>query len=371
MQQSPKILISGGGTGGHIFPAIAIANAIKAMQPNADILFVGAKDKMEMQKVPEAGYPIEGLWISGIQRSLTLKNLAFPFKLLSSLIKSYRIFNKFKPNVAIGVGGFASGPMLWVAAQKGIPTVIQEQNSYPGITNKLLANKASLICVAYNGLERFFPKSKIKLTGNPVRKQMVTIENKSLKAFKHFNLNPDKPTVLIMGGSLGARSINQGILNGLQQFIDAGIQLIWQTGKVSFESITNQTQNFNLSAIRIVEFIKEMDLAYAAAHVIVSRAGAMAVSELCLVQKPCILVPLPTAAEDHQTKNAQALVNYNAAILVKDSDAYTSLATQTIELVNNKAMRDKLSENIAGLGTENAAENIAGQILALIPQNKA
>lgn len=371
MQQSPKILISGGGTGGHIFPAIAIANAIKAIQPSAKILFVGAQDKMEMQKVPEAGYQIEGLWISGIQRSLTLKNLAFPLKLVSSILKSYKIFNQFKPDVAVGVGGFASGPMLWVAAKKGIPTVIQEQNSYPGITNKLLAKKAALICVAYNGLERFFPKSKIQFTGNPVRKEMVTIESKAAKAFKHFDLNPDKPTVLIMGGSLGARSINQGILNGIQQFIDGNIQLIWQTGKVSYDSIVNQTKNLDLKNIRIVEFIKEMDLAYAASTIVVSRAGAMAVSELCLIQKPCILVPLPTAAEDHQTKNAQALVNYNAAILVKDADAYNNLAAETIQLVKNKSLQDKLSANIAGLGTENAAEAIASQILALIPQNKA
>ncbi|MEM9024370.1 MAG: undecaprenyldiphospho-muramoylpentapeptide beta-N-acetylglucosaminyltransferase, partial [Bacteroidota bacterium] len=301
---APKVIISGGGTGGHIFPAIAIANALKTMNSATDILFVGANGRMEMEKVPAAGYPIEGLWISGLQRSLTLKNLSFPLKLISSIWKSRGILKKFRPDVVVGVGGYASGPLLRAATGARIPTLIQEQNSFPGITNKWLGHKVSRICVAYDGMEKFFPKDKLILTGNPVRKEVVSLEGKRARALEHFGLRDDRPIILVVGGSLGARSINLAIRDGLDRITEQGVQLIWQTGKPFFEEAQLAVRDRDGHGIKAYDFITKMDLAYAAADLVISRAGAIAVSELCLTAKPCILVPYPYAAEDHQTKNA-------------------------------------------------------------------
>lgn len=362
---SLKVIISGGGTGGHIFPAVAIANAIKAKRPQAEFLFVGAQDKMEMEKVPAAGYKIEGLWISGIQRSLSVQNLLFPFKLISSLSKAKRIIKEFKPDVAVGTGGFASGPTLKAATSLKIPAVIQEQNSFPGITNKWLAKDVKKICVAYDGMEQFFPKDKILFTGNPVRKEMVQLEGKRDKAFQKFGLDKEKPVVLVVGGSLGARSINQALMPQLQKLVDAGIQLIWQTGKFTFQEASDVAKPFADKGIFVSDFIYEMDLAYAAADVVISRAGAIAVSELCLVKKPAILVPFPFAAEDHQTKNAMALVNHSAAIHIADKDAAANLVAETIALVQDKAKQEQLSKNMAELGVPDSADIIADEVIKL------
>lgn len=362
----PRIIISGGGTGGHIFPAIAIANAIKAKINNAEFLFVGADGKMEMEKVPDAGYKIIGLPIMGLQRSLTLKNLAFPFKLIASLLKAKRIINDFNPNVAVGVGGFASGPLLQMASKKGIPCLIQEQNSYPGITNKLLAKKVQKICVAYDGLERFFPKEKIILTGNPVRQNVIELQGKREDGYAHFGLDPKKKTLLVIGGSLGARSINQAIRNNINLFKAAHFQVLWQTGKLFIEEAENLVEDEKANNIIATDFVKQMDFAYAIADVVVSRAGAIAVSELCLVKKPCILVPFPFAAEDHQTKNAQALVDKSAAILIKDKDATAEIPKKVFELFENEDKRKELEKNIAAMGINNAADKIADEVLKLI-----
>lgn len=365
--QSPRIIISGGGTGGHIFPAIAIANAIKEKVASAEILFVGAKGKMEMEKVPEAGYNIEGLWISGLQRSLTPKNLLFPFKLLSSLFKSNTVFNRFKPDVAVGVGGFASGPMLRVAAAKGIPIVLQEQNSFPGITNRLLGKKASKVCVAYEGMEKFFPKDALMLTGNPVRKEVVDIEGKRNEALAFFGLKETMPVLLIVGGSLGARSVNEALLQHIDMIVSNKIQVVWQTGKFSFEKVSAAIAAKGLhEQVKVHAFIKRMDLAYAVADLVVSRAGAIAVSELTLVAKPSILVPYPFAAEDHQTKNALSLVQNNAAMLVKDSEAADKLPGLVVSLMRDESKRISLSENIRTMGFANAANNIADEVLKLV-----
>ncbi|MGD1844464.1 MAG: undecaprenyldiphospho-muramoylpentapeptide beta-N-acetylglucosaminyltransferase [Salibacteraceae bacterium] len=365
---SPKVIISGGGTGGHIFPAIAIANALKEINPSTDILFVGANGRMEMEKVPAAGYPIEGLWISGLQRKLTLKNLAFPFKLMSSLMRSGAIINRFQPDVAVGVGGFASGPLLKMATRKKVPTLIQEQNSYPGITNKLLGGKVKKVCVAYDGMERFFPKEKIILTGNPVRKEVVMLEGKRQRALEHFHLQADRKTLLVIGGSLGARSINEAIRPCLETFRQRNIQLIWQTGKNYVEEARVATAGLEESGIKAHTFIEKMDYAYAAADLVVSRAGAIAVSELCLTAKPCVLVPFPYAAEDHQTKNAMALVNHHAALLVKDTDAGEQLGPLVLDLMENDEKRDKLAAQISGLGFEDSARVIANEVLKLIEE---
>ena len=365
-----KVIISGGGTGGHIFPAIAIANALKKKVPDVNILFIGAKGKMEMEKVPAAGYPIEGLWISGLQRKLTLKNLAFPFKVLSSLMKAGRIMKKFKPDVVIGVGGFASGPTLRVASNKGIPTLIQEQNSFPGITNKLLAKKVDRICVAYDGMEKFFPKEKIILTGNPIRKEMIETEGKLKDAFSFFNLTPDKPVVLVVGGSQGALSINKSIHSHLDQFSSENIQLIWQTGKYYYPAAKDAAGEFQSKGIRIVEFIDRMDFAYSIANVIISRAGAIAISEICAVGKPTVFVPLPSAAEDHQTKNAQALVEKNAALLIKDQIVNETLVGSVIQLVRDHDRQSVLSQNLLKLARKDADEKIADQILELIKNKR-
>ena len=366
-----KAIISGGGSGGHIFPAVAIANAIKVKYNNdADILFIGAKGKMEMEKVPQAGYEIEGLWISGLQRRLTWKNLLFPFKVIYSTIKARTIIKDFKPDIVIGVGGFASGPTLQAASKLKIPTLIQEQNSYPGITNKILARNVSKICVTYDNMNRWFDEKKICFTGNPVRKNIVDIENKREKALSHFALNSDKRTVLVVGGSLGALTINESIGNNLNYFIDNNIQVIWQTGKNYFTNAKEKTQIVNTDNIKVFEFIYEMDLAYSVADIIISRAGAIAISELCVIGKPTILIPSPNVAEDHQTKNAMALIEKNAAILVKDILSREILITELDNLINNKALQESLSKNIIELGVKDADTRILKIIEELIVANK-
>lgn len=362
---SPRVIISGGGTGGHIFPAIAIANAIKEKEPNAEILFVGAQGRMEMEKVPAAGYPIEGLWISGFQRSLSLKNLMFPIKVIQSLQAAKKIIKKFKPDLVIGTGGYASGPVLRVATKLKIPTLIQEQNSYAGVTNKILGKSVNTVCVAFEGMERFFPKEKIVITGNPVRKHVVEIDGKREKALEFFGLEKDKKTVLIIGGSLGAKAINDAILPQINRFVEEGVQLIWQTGKVSYQTVSEGTKNLSSKGIKAHQFIAEMDLAYAAADLVISRAGAIAVTEIVLTKKPAILVPLPSAAEDHQTKNAIALTQHDAAILVSNAQAANLLTETTLELVKNQEELDKLCANITPFGRKNSAETIAEAALKL------
>ena len=362
MKQSINIIISGGGTGGHIYPAIAIANEIKLRYPEAKFLFVGAKDKMEMEKVPQAGYEIKGLWISGIQRRLTLKNLSFPFKLMSSLWKAGRIIRKFKPTIAIGTGGFASGPTLMVANRKGVPTLIQEQNSYPGITNKLLSKKAASICVAYDHLERFFPKDKIIKTGNPVRQDLLSIHHKTDEAKSFFKIDKNKKTILVLGGSLGARRINQLIETELDFLKNQEVQIIWQCGKLYID----EYQKYNeLENVQVHQFLNRMDLAYAAADVIISRAGASSVSELCIVGKPTIFIPSPNVAEDHQTKNAKSIADKHGAILLKESELDTfSIVFET--LMKDKGKQQSLSENIKGLALPNATSHIVNEIEKLI-----
>lgn len=361
-----KVIISGGGTGGHIFPAIAIANAIRLKYPNSEILFVGAEGKMEMEKVPAAGYKIVGLPIMGIQRKLTLQNLKVPFKLLYSLIKARKIIKGFKPNVVVGVGGYASGPLLKIATSMGVPALLQEQNSYPGVTNKILARKVQKICVAYNGMEQFFPKEKIVFTGNPVRQDIVDLDNKRAKGLETFGLSADKKVVLVIGGSLGARTINESIDVGLELISENNIQLLWQTGKGFADKAAESVAKYKNKGIVTMPFITTMDLAYAVADVVVSRAGALSVSELCLTHKPSILVPSPNVAEDHQTKNAMALVNENAAILVKDVDAKKELIPELIRLVNSSATQEQLKQNIKSLAKPNAASQIADEVIKLI-----
>lgn len=364
--QPLKIIVSGGGTGGHIFPAIAIANAIKAIRPDTEFLFVGAEGKMEMEKVPAAGYKIEGLWISGFQRKLTMSNLAFPFKLISSLMKARKILKDFKPNAVIGTGGFASGPMLQVASKNGIVTLIQEQNSFPGITNKLLSKSVDRICVAYAGMEKYFPKEKIILTGNPIRQDITNIEEKKERGQELFGLDKNKKTVLVIGGSLGARTINESIEKCLETFEKNNIQLVWQTGKGYYEIAKVSVANYENKGIKAFDFIQKMDYAYAVADVVISRAGASSVSELCLVKKPCILIPSPNVAEDHQTKNAMALVTYNAAILLKDVDAREKLCSELMNLINDTEQCNKLSANIGRLALSDSANVIANEVLSLI-----
>ncbi|MFZ4436620.1 MAG: undecaprenyldiphospho-muramoylpentapeptide beta-N-acetylglucosaminyltransferase [Flavobacterium psychrophilum] len=358
-----RFIISGGGTGGHIYPAIAIANALKLRFPSAEFLFVGAQDKMEMQKVPQAGYAIQGLWIAGLQRKLTLDNVLFPFKLLSSLWKSSCILRKFKPDVVIGTGGFASGPLLQMANSRGIPTLIQEQNSYPGITNKLLSKKASKICVAYDQLERFFPASKLVFTGNPVRQDLVDVHANRTAALTHFTLDPTKKTVLILGGSLGARRLNQLVEKELDFFASQGLQVYWQCGKLYWE----QYQKYNAQGgVQVVAFIDRMDLIYAAADFVISRAGASSVSELCLVGKPTLFIPSPNVAEDHQTKNAQAVVSQEGALLLKESELDTKFETVFGELIADESLQNKLSANIQKLAKPNATAAIVEEIVKLI-----
>lgn len=359
-----RVIISGGGTGGHIYPAIAIANAIKAQKPDTEILFVGAMGKMEMEKVPKAGYKIEGLPIQGIQRSLSLSNLKFPFKLIKSMVMARRIIKDFNPDIAIGVGGFASGPLLLSAHIMGVPTLIQEQNSYAGITNKLLSKKAEAVCVAYPNMDQFFPSEKIIFTGNPVRTDILDTTSKKEKGLAHFGLDGGKKTLLIIGGSLGAKSINEAIDAGIEAFESADIQLIWQTGKPY--ATQAKARVAGKKSIYVSDFIYEMDLAYAAADVVVSRAGALSVSELCLAAKPAILVPYPYAAEDHQTANAQSLVNANAAQMVKDSDTQNSLITNTLALLKDEKRQAEFSKNIITLAKPKAAVEIAEKVFEIV-----
>jgi UDP-N-acetylglucosamine--N-acetylmuramyl-(pentapeptide) pyrophosphoryl-undecaprenol N-acetylglucosamine transferase len=365
-----RVILSGGGTGGHIFPAVAIANAVKETAPDAEIMFVGAKGRMEMEKVPAAGYPIEGLWISGLQRRLTIDNLMFPIKVISSLYKALKIIKSFKPDVVIGTGGYASGPTLRMATWLGIPTLIQEQNSFPGITNKMLASKADRICVAYPSMEKFFPESKISITGNPVRHDIEFNNNSKADSLKHFGLNEGKITLLVVGGSLGARTINQSIHAGLKSLVDNNIQLIWQTGKLYGIQAAKAVLDYKLNGIITMQFIKEMDIAYSAADIVVSRAGAIAISELCLTGKPSILVPSPNVAEDHQTKNALALSSRNAAILVKDSDASAGLISTITALASNLNEQKTLSSNISSMAIRNSARQIAEHIFELASKGK-
>jgi UDP-N-acetylglucosamine--N-acetylmuramyl-(pentapeptide) pyrophosphoryl-undecaprenol N-acetylglucosamine transferase len=360
-----KVILSGGGTGGHIFPAVAIANEIKKLVPQTEILFVGALGKMEMEKVPAAGYKIIGLPIAGLQRKFTLANLKLPFLIIRSLLLTRKIINDFKPDVVVGTGGYASGPILRAATSRGIPALIQEQNSYAGITNKILSKKASKICVAYDGMENYFPKEKIILTGNPIRQDITDVSGKRNEALAYFKLDPSKKTVVVIGGSLGAKAINESMGEGLKRIADANIQLVWQTGKIYFQTAQAQAEQFMSKNITAHEFISRMDLAYAAADVVVSRAGAGAISELCLVQKPSILVPLPSAAEDHQTKNAMALVNKQAAILVKDKEARTDLVEAAIELIKNQNHQKQLIANIKTMAYPNSTNMIAKEVIKL------
>ena len=361
-----KIIVSGGGTGGHIFPAIAIAKAIEKQIKNVEFLFVGAKDRMEMEKIPNAGYNIIGLWINGFQRGLYLKNLSFPFKVIHSILKANRIIKDFNPDLVIGTGGYASGPLIYAGAKKGIPSIIQEQNSYAGVTNKILGKLVQKICVAYDKMERYFPKEKIIFTGNPIREKVLFFENNKKEAEKLFKIDSKKPTILVIGGSLGARTINDTIANNIYRFKSMGINLIWQTG-ISYQKIAqNIISDLNLNCITTCAFIKQMDKAYAVADIIVSRSGAIAISELCCVGKPVILVPSPNVAENHQYKNAQSLVNKNAAILVKDSKANRKLVNTLEKLIKNKRLQDILSSNIKKIGVKDAADRIAKIALNLI-----
>jgi UDP-N-acetylglucosamine--N-acetylmuramyl-(pentapeptide) pyrophosphoryl-undecaprenol N-acetylglucosamine transferase len=361
-----RLIISGGGTGGHIFPAIAIANAFRDRHPDSKILFVGAQGRMEMTRVPEAGYKIVGLWISGLQRKMTFSNLLFPIKVLVSLMKARKLIKKFKPDVVVGTGGYASGPIMMAATSANIPAVIQEQNSFAGLANKQVANKASRICVAYEGMDKYFPKDKIVLTGNPVRKDILNMEDKRSKAFAHFGLDENTKTLLIIGGSLGARTINESIIRNIDKITDAQIQMIWQTGKGYFESYKSRLTHVDQRRLRVQDFLKEMDLAYAVGDVVISRSGALAVSELCIARKPCILVPSPNVAEDHQTKNAMALVSKSAAVMVLDKDAEATLVDEALKLLFDEQRCDKLSQNIAGMARPNATEDIVTEIEKLI-----
>ena len=366
MKENIRVIISGGGTGGHIFPAVSIANAIKELHPNAKILFVGAEGRMEMHRVPAAGYPIKGLPVAGFDRKNLLKNIPVLIKLFKSQQLARKIVKDFRPHVAVGVGGYASGPTLKVAGSMGIPTLLQEQNSYAGVTNKLLAKQAKKICVAYEGMERFFDKNKIILTGNPVRQGLLNENTTREEAIASFGLDPNKRTILILGGSLGARTINQCLMNKLDKVKSSGVQFIWQTGKIYIEEArTSVAQAGELPMLHVTDFISDMAIAYRAADLVISRAGAGSISEFCLLQKPVILVPSPNVAEDHQTKNALALVNKNAALYVKDADAKELLLDKAIETVNQPELLNNLSKNIAELAFTNSANVIAKEVIKL------
>lgn len=366
MEEELRIIISGGGTGGHIFPAVSIANALKAKRPDARILFVGALGRMEMQRVPAAGYDIVGLPVCGFDRKHLWRNIAVLWKLAKSQLKARRIIKEFRPQVAVGVGGYASGPTLKVAGMMGIPTLIQEQNSYAGVTNKLLAQKAEKICVAYEGMERFFPAGKIIMTGNPVRQDLLDRQTDRSEAVRSFGLDPEKKTILIIGGSLGARTINQCVLSHLDLIRSSGVQFIWQTGKIYIDDARRRVAEAGeLPMLHATDFISRMDLAYSAADLVISRAGAGSISEFCLLRKPVVLVPSPNVAEDHQTKNALALVDKGAALYVKDSEAQEKMLATAIDAVNDAPRLRTLSENIAKLAFYNSADRIADEVLAL------
>lgn len=361
-----KFIISGGGTGGHIFPAISIANALKKKRPDAKFLFVGAEGRMEMEKVPNAGYDIVGLPVSGFNRTNLLKNFKVLFRLFKSLRMAKKVVRDFAPDIAVGVGGYASGPTLFMAHRSGVPTVLQEQNSYAGVTNKLLAKKAAKICVAYEGMERFFPKDKIILTGNPVRQDFLEVAPKSQEAYDFFHFSPSKKTLLIIGGSLGARTINQSVIAGLSKLKDAGIQVLWQTGKLYYEGALKAYEPFKTDDIVVTDFVKRMDYAYSIADLVVSRAGASSISELCLLGKPSILVPSPNVAEDHQTKNAQALATRKAAVMVADKDANSVLLDEAIRMIGEEPLLNELGENAKKMAQLDSADRIADEILKLI-----
>jgi UDP-N-acetylglucosamine--N-acetylmuramyl-(pentapeptide) pyrophosphoryl-undecaprenol N-acetylglucosamine transferase len=356
-----NIIISGGGTGGHIYPAIAIANECKKRWPDCNILFVGAKDRMEMEKVPAAGYEIEGLWISGIQRSLTVKNLLFPFKIMKSLAAAAKIIKRFKPDIAIGTGGYASAPLLYSANKRNIPTLIQEQNSYPGITNKLLSKKANVICVASDGMERFFPRENLYLTGNPVRQDLIDLDHLRNDAVAHFKLDPSRKTLLVLGGSLGSRRINQLIDKELD-FITSSVQVIWQCGKMYYETY----KNISRPGVQVHQFINRMDLAYSAADFVISRAGASSISELCLVGKPVLFIPSPHVAEDHQRKNAQAVVDKDAALMITEDRLEREFQSQWKQLIEGQELQQRLSKNIKSLGLPRATQDIVDHIEKLL-----
>lgn len=361
-----RIIISGGGTGGHIYPAVAIANELKAIDPQIDILFVGAEGKMEMQKVPKAGYQIVGLPIAGFNRSNLAANIGFPFKLIKSVAQARKIVKAFRPDVVVGVGGYASGPTLFMASLAGVPTLLQEQNSYAGVTNKLLAKKAAKICVAYPNMEAFFPKEKLILTGNPVRKDIAEIGFSKEESLAHFGLSTTQPTLLIIGGSQGARSINEAIYQGLDELLADGLQLIWQTGTSFIEKAKQLVEKQGKGQVFVADFIYEMDKAYQAADFVISRAGALSVSELSLAGKPSILVPFPLAAEDHQTQNAMSLVNADAAWLVADKDTQNLLVRKAIELANDTKAKAQLAINIKQFARPNAGKQIAEEVLKLV-----
>ena len=367
LKEPLRVIVSGGGTGGHIFPAVSIANAVKADHPDAEILFVGAEGRMEMQRVPAAGYKIIGLPIAGFDRKNLLKNIVVLYKIIKSQWKARKIIKDFKPHVVVGVGGYASGPTLKTAGQMGIPTLIQEQNSYAGVTNKLLAKSAKKICVAYDGMERFFPAEKIIKTGNPVRQNLLDAKVTKEEATKSFGLDPQKRTVLVIGGSLGARTVNESILQHLEEIRSSkDVQFIWQTGKYYSKEISEAlAKESPVENMKVMDFISNMDNAYMAADLVISRAGASSISELCLLKKPCILVPSPNVAEDHQTKNAQALSTRGAAIFVKDSDARNELIPLALKTVMDDAQLSSLSENVGKLAYHDSAKKIADEVYKL------
>ncbi len=365
MNKKFKVIISGGGTGGHIFPAISIANALKSKYKEVEILFIGAEGRMEMEKVPNAGYKIIGLPVIGMKRKLSIQNISFITKLIKSLIKVKKIIKDFAPDVVVGVGGYASGPAMRIAAKQKIPCLIQEQNSFPGITNKIMANKVSKICVAYDNMDKFFPANKILKTGNPVRQDITNLDKKREEAFKHFGLNPNKSVILIVGGSLGARTINKSISKGLGKFVEEDIQIIWQTGKTYINTAKAEVDKMNSKNIYVSDFIYKMDLAYSIADIVISRAGASTISELCIVGKPAIFVPSPNVAEDHQTKNAKALTNVDAGVLVEDKNAEEELTETAIDLIKDKEKRDRFSQNIKKLAILNSADLIAEEVYKL------
>jgi UDP-N-acetylglucosamine--N-acetylmuramyl-(pentapeptide) pyrophosphoryl-undecaprenol N-acetylglucosamine transferase len=361
-----RLIISGGGTGGHIFPAIAIANAFKERHPDAEILFVGAEGRMEMTRVPEAGYKIIGLWISGLQRRLTWSNLSLPVKIVSSYFRARRILADFRPHAVVGTGGYASGPILLAAAGRNVPSLLQEQNSYAGITNKRLGRKAGCVCVAYPNMEQYFPKDKVVITGNPVRRDILDVDSKRDASRNHFGLNQHGKTLLVLGGSLGARTINESILSGLDALVDAQVQVVWQTGKIYFDEVKRRVAHKDLKNIHVHDFLKSMDLAYACSDVVISRAGALSISEISLARRACILVPSPNVAEDHQTKNAMALSNENAAITIRDVEAGNLLVSEALKLIYDEQRCALLKENIGHFGKPRAAEEIVNEIEKLI-----
>lgn len=359
-----KVIIAGGGTGGHIFPAVAIAHAVKRLQPEASILFVGAKGKMEMEKVPKEGFEIVGLDIAGFDRGALWKNILLPIKLVRSFWQAKKILIQYKPDVAVGVGGYASFPILYMAQKKSIPTLLQEQNSFAGKSNKILGKRANLVCVAYQHMERFFPKEKIVYTGNPVRKNITDSQSSREDAHTFYGLNPAKKLVFAFGGSLGAKSINETLATQFKQLVESDVQLIWQTGKPFFEQAKQAVHGFETS-IKVFDFIREMDMAYTAADVIISRAGASSISELCIIGKPVVFVPFPYASEDHQTHNAMALVNQQAAVMIPNNETDKELLSQTLKLLNDANLASSISSQILKLAITDADTRIANQLLNL------